>query len=82
MIRQKYDPLNLFPFNISSGVSFGLKSLIFLKRDIKTGKNKKWKARLNINSSRIQKGIHYDQTYAPVASWKPIRLLLIMVAKK
>jgi hypothetical protein len=51
------------------------------KRDIKTGKIKKWKARLNINGSRMQKGIHYDQTYAPVASWKSIRLLLIMVAK-
>jgi hypothetical protein len=27
------------------------------------------------------KDIHYDQTYAPVTSWKSIRLLLIMVAK-
>ena len=51
------------------------------KRDIKTRKVKKYKARLNIDGSRMQKGIHYDQTYAPVASWKSIRLLLIMVAK-
>ena len=48
------------------------------KRDIKTRKVKKWKARLNIDGSRMQKGIHYDQTYAPVASWKSIRLLLML----
>jgi hypothetical protein len=51
------------------------------RRDIKTGKIKKWKAQLNIDDSRMQKGIHYDQTYAPVASWKSIRLLLIMKIK-
>ena len=51
------------------------------KRDIRTRKVKKYKARLNIDGSRMQKGIHYDETYAPVASWKSIRLLLILVAK-
>ena len=51
------------------------------KRDIKTRKVKKYKARLNIDGSKMKKGIHYDETYAPVASWKSIRLLLIMVAK-
>ena len=51
------------------------------KRDIRTREIKKYKARLNIDGSRMVKGIHYDQTYAPVASWKFIRLLLIMVAK-
>ena len=51
------------------------------KRDIKTREVKKYKARLNIDGSRMQKGIHYDQTYAPVAQWKSIRLLLIMVVK-
>jgi hypothetical protein len=51
------------------------------KRDIRTREVKKYKARLNIDGSRMQQGIHYDQTYAPVASWKFIRLLLIMVAK-
>ena len=51
------------------------------KRDIKTRKVKKWKARLNIDGSRMKKGIHYDQTYSPVASWKSIRLLLMMIAK-
>ena len=28
----------------------------------------------------MQKGIHYDQSYAPVASWNSIRMLLIMTA--
>ena len=51
------------------------------KRDIKTREVKKYKARLNIDGSRMQQGVHYDQTYAPVASWKSIRLLLTMVAK-
>ena len=39
------------------------------KRDIKTRRIKKYKARLNIDGSRMRPGIHYDQTYAPVASW-------------
>ena len=50
------------------------------KRDIKTGTIKKYKARLNIDGSRMQKGIHYDHSYAPVASWNSIRLLLTMTA--
>ena len=50
------------------------------KRDIKTRKIKKYKARLNIDGSRMQKGIHYDQTYAPVASWNTIRTLLTLTA--
>ena len=28
----------------------------------------------------MKKGIHYDQTYAPVASWNSIRILLSLVA--
>lgn len=51
------------------------------KRDIKTREVKKWKARLNIDGSRIVKGVHYDETYAPVASWRFIRLLLTLVLK-
>jgi hypothetical protein len=50
------------------------------KRDIKTRKVKKWKARLNIDGSRMEKGKHYWETYAPVASWQSIRLLLILSA--
>ena len=50
------------------------------KRDIKTREIKKHKARLNFDGSRMEKGIHYDQTYAPVASWASIRLILALVA--
>jgi transposase InsO family protein len=50
------------------------------KRHIKTRKVKKHKARLNIDGSRMKKGIHYDETYAPVASWNSIRLLLTLTA--
>jgi Reverse transcriptase (RNA-dependent DNA polymerase) len=39
----------------------------------------KWKARLAFDGSRQVEGVHYDQTYAPVASWETIRLLLAMV---
>ena len=49
------------------------------KRDIKTRKVKKWKARLNIDGSKMKKGLHYDQTYAPVCTWNAIRLLLTLV---
>jgi hypothetical protein len=51
------------------------------KRDIKTREIKKYKARLNVDGSKMQQGIHYEQSYAPVASWKSIRLLLTMVAQ-
>ncbi len=52
------------------------------KQNIKTREIKKYKARLNINGSRMKKGIHYDQTYAPVASWNSIRVLLALAAAK
>ena len=44
-----------------------------------TRKIKRWKARLNIDGSRMTKGVHYDKVYAPVASWNSIRLLLTMI---
>ena len=50
------------------------------KRDIKTRLIKKYKARLNIDGSRMKHGVHYDQTYAPVANWNSIRTMLIMSA--
>jgi hypothetical protein len=50
------------------------------KRDIKTRAIKKWKARLNIDGSKMKYGTHYDETYAPVARWNSIRLLLSMAA--
>jgi hypothetical protein len=52
------------------------------KRRIDTGEIYKWKARLNIDGSKQIKGINYWDTYAPVASWSIIRLLLILVLTK
>ena len=48
------------------------------KRDIQTRKVYKWKARLNLDGSRMRHKRDYDQTYAPVASWSTIRMLLTM----
>jgi hypothetical protein len=50
------------------------------KRDLRTGDIKKWKARLNIDGSKMEQGIHYDKKYAPVASWSAIRLILAITA--
>jgi hypothetical protein len=50
------------------------------KPDIKTQEIKKWKARLNVDGSRMQKGKHCWETYAPAASWQSLRLLLTMSA--
>ena len=50
------------------------------KRDIRTRMIKKYKARLNIDGSRMKKGIDYDQTYSPVAAWSSIRLVLALAA--
>jgi len=49
------------------------------KRDIKTGAILKHKARLNIDGSKMKKGVHFDETYAPVANWSSVRLLLTLV---
>ena len=48
------------------------------KRDIKSGKVKKYKVRLNIDGSRMIKGKDYELTYAPVVRWFSVRLLLIL----
>ena len=50
------------------------------KRDARTGRIKKYKARLNIDGSRMRKGEHYDMTYSPVASWNSVRMLLTLTA--
>jgi hypothetical protein len=50
------------------------------KRNIMTQQVKKWKAWLNIKGSRMKKGIHYKETYVPVATWNSIRLLLTLTA--
>jgi hypothetical protein len=43
-----------------------------------TGEIKRYKARLNIDGSRMVHMRDYDLTYAPVASWASIRLLLAL----
>ena len=50
------------------------------KRDIKTRQVKKYKARLNVNGSKMEYGVHYEETYSPVASWNSIRLLLALTS--
>jgi len=48
------------------------------KREVSTGKIKKYKARLNLDGSRMKKGIDYQLTYAPVVRWSSIRLTLFL----
>ena len=47
------------------------------KRRIATREVYKWKARLNIDGSKQEKGVNYWETFSPVASWAAIRLVLI-----
>ena len=49
------------------------------KRDILTQEIKKHKAHLAFDGSRMREGEDYDKTYAPVASWMSIHLLLTFV---
>ena len=49
------------------------------KRDILTREIKKYKARIAFDGSRMREGEDYDKTYALVASWMSIRLLLTFV---
>jgi Reverse transcriptase (RNA-dependent DNA polymerase) len=51
------------------------------KRDIKTREVKKWKARLNIDGSKMVQGVHYEESYSPVATWNSIRTMLILAAQ-
>ena len=48
------------------------------KREVSTGRIKKYKARMNLDGSRMRKGIDYDLTYAPVVRWSSIRLTLVL----
>jgi len=45
------------------------------KRDIKIQQIKLYKACLNVDSSRMRKGIHYNEIYLPVANWSSVRLI-------
>jgi Reverse transcriptase (RNA-dependent DNA polymerase) len=51
------------------------------KRRILDGTVYKWKARLNIDGGKQIKGLDYWETYAPVASWSTIRLVLMMAIR-
>jgi Reverse transcriptase (RNA-dependent DNA polymerase) len=42
---------------------------------------KKWKARLNIDGLRMVKGVHYEESHSPVASWNLIRTMLLLAAQ-
>jgi hypothetical protein len=48
------------------------------KRQITDGNIHKWKARLNVDGSKQVKGVNFWETYAPVAQWILIRLVLSM----
>lgn len=45
------------------------------KHDIISCRILKYKAHLSIDESRMKNDIHYEETYAPVASWKSVRIL-------
>jgi Reverse transcriptase (RNA-dependent DNA polymerase) len=51
------------------------------KRKILDGTIYKWKARLNIDGGKQVQGLDYWETYAPVASWSTIRLVLVMAVR-
>jgi hypothetical protein len=48
------------------------------KRCIATREVYKYKACLNIDGSKQQKGVNYWETYAPVAAWSTIQLVMTM----
>lgn len=48
------------------------------KRDISSQEVYKWKARINFHGGKQEKGIDYWDTYAPVATWPTIRLIMIL----
>ena len=43
---------------------------------VRTREIYKYKARINIDGSKMRPGVHYNQTYAPVAAWESIIILL------
>ena len=48
------------------------------KRRIATREVYKWKARLTLHGGKQIHGVHYWETYAPVAQWPIIRFLLTL----
>ena len=49
------------------------------KRDIQSGKINKHKARLTVDGSKMKKGVHFEETYSPIANWSSVWLLLTLV---
>ena len=48
------------------------------KRDIKTQRVYKYKARLNVHGLKQEYGENYFKTFAPVITWFSIQLLLVL----
>jgi hypothetical protein len=48
------------------------------KRKPSTGKISKYKARMNVDESKMIKGLHYEETYAPVVQFETIRFFMTM----
>jgi hypothetical protein len=48
------------------------------KRKPSTGEISKYKARMNVDGSQMIRGIHYEETYAPVVQWSTIRFFMTM----
>jgi hypothetical protein len=46
------------------------------KRKPSTGEISKYKARINVDGSQMIKGLHYEETYAPVVQWATIRFFI------
>ena len=75
MQKEMYSQLNNGNFEIlhRSKIPVGTKFFpavwqMHQKCDIATQQIKKWKGHLNFDGSSMRKGIHYEQSYAPVAS--------------
>ncbi len=49
------------------------------KRKPSTGEISKYKARMNVDGSKMIKGLHYEETYAPVVQWATIRLFMTII---
>ena len=50
------------------------------KWDRKNRKIKKYKAQLTVDGSKMIQGVHYEESYAPVATWNLVRAMRTMVA--
>jgi hypothetical protein len=49
-----------------------------MKSKPSTGEISKYKARMNVDGSKMILGLHYEETYAPVVQWATIRFFMTM----